>query len=118
MAGIVIDSARHEITEGTRLVRAIEDAGVDILHRCGGNAMCTTCRVEFQAGEPTSMTEAEHTRLEARGLLGEVRLSCQILCESDMEITVPMRVSTTDMDSAGDTPSDEITPEPVWIDRS
>ena len=29
--------------EGRRLVLCIEDAGVDILHRCGGNARCTTC---------------------------------------------------------------------------
>ena len=36
-----------------RLVLAIEqDAKVDILHACGGNARCTTCRVEFIDGEP------------------------------------------------------------------
>ena len=39
------------VTEGKRLVLAIEqDAGVDILHACGGNARCTTCRVEFIDG--------------------------------------------------------------------
>jgi ferredoxin len=24
-----------------------QDAHVDVLHACGGNARCTTCRVEF-----------------------------------------------------------------------
>jgi ferredoxin len=36
-----------EAEEGRKLVLALEDNGVDILHRCGGNAKCTTCRVEF-----------------------------------------------------------------------
>ena len=53
-----------DIEPGKRLVLAIkEDSGVDILHACGGNARCTTCRVEFLAGEPSSMTPAEKTKL-------------------------------------------------------
>jgi ferredoxin len=48
------------VPEGKRLVLAIEqDAGVDILHACGGNARCTTCRVEFVDGEPAQHTVAE-----------------------------------------------------------
>jgi hypothetical protein len=31
-----------EVDSGKKLVLAIEDAGIDILHRCGGNARCTT----------------------------------------------------------------------------
>ena len=32
-----------DVEEGKRLILAIEqDAGVDILHRCGANAKCTT----------------------------------------------------------------------------
>ena len=42
-----------EVASGKRLVLAIEqDAKVDVLHACGGNARCTTCRVEFIEGEP------------------------------------------------------------------
>ncbi len=41
------------VPEGKRLVLAIEeDAGVDILHRCGAYARCTTCRIEYLEGEP------------------------------------------------------------------
>ena len=36
-----------EAPAGKKLVLALEDAGIDILHRCGGNARCTTCRVEI-----------------------------------------------------------------------
>ena len=71
-----------EVPHGKRLVLAVEqDAGVDILHACGGNARCTTCRVEFLAGEPELMTEAEKNKLAERALTG-VRLACQIIVGS------------------------------------
>lgn len=86
MPTITIDGKPHEVESGKRLVLAIEAAGVRIGHRCGGNARCTTCRVKFLAGEPETMTQAEYERLKERGLLGEVRLSCQINCDHDMSV--------------------------------
>ena len=63
-----------DVADNKRLVLAIEqDAKVDILHACGGNARCTTCRVEFIEGEPARMTAAEKERLEQRGLSGVQR---------------------------------------------
>ena len=60
-----------DVPEGKRLVLAIEeDAGLDILHRCGAYARCTTCRIEYLEGEPETMTEAERDVLEKRDLLG------------------------------------------------
>ena len=47
-----------EVAEGQRLVLAIEGCSVDIGHRCGGHARCTTCRVRFIDGEPQTMTRA------------------------------------------------------------
>jgi ferredoxin len=42
-----------DVPAGKRLVIALEDeAKVDQLHASGGNARCTTCRVEFLADEP------------------------------------------------------------------
>ena len=80
-----------EVPADKRLVLAIEqDAGVDVMHACGGNARCTTCRVEFIEGEPAKMTTAEKERLTARGLAG-VRLSCQILCDQDMAVRAVSR---------------------------
>jgi len=68
-----------EAPEGKKLVLAIEDAGIDILHRCGGNARCTTCRVEVLAGDPGEMGELERNRLAVEAELAEnIRLSCQI----------------------------------------
>ena len=103
-----------EVPHSKRLVKAInDDAGVDILHACGGNARCTTCRVEFIEGEPERMTVAEKERLAARGLSG-VRLSCQILCDHDMTVRAISRLEGSGRPDAGGMPSDEITPPAVW----
>jgi ferredoxin len=106
-----------DVPEGKRLVLALEDeAGVDQLHACGGNARCTTCRVEFVSGEPDRMTEAEKTVLAAKGLSG-VRLSCQIPCDHDMAVRAISRLTGSGRADAGNRPTDEITPPPVWVGR-
>ena len=92
--------------EGKKLVLVLEDAGVDILHRCGGNARCTTCRVEVLAGEPGAMGELEKNRLAMESELApNVRLSCQIRVSSDLNVRVINQVSTRGMD-AGPRPLD------------
>lgn len=106
-----------DVPHGTRLVRAIEANGVDQLHACGGNARCTTCRVEFVSGEPDRMTVAEKERLAQRGLTG-VRLSCQILCDHDMTIRPISRLEGSGRPDAGPEPAPEITPPPVWIQKT
>ncbi len=104
-----------DVAENKRLVLAIEqDAKVDILHACGGNARCTTCRVEFIEGEPSRMTTAEKERLAQRGLSG-VRLSCQILCDHDMTVRAISRLDGSGRPDPGRTPEETITPEAVWI---
>jgi ferredoxin len=106
-----------EVAAGTRLVRAIEDSGVDIGHRCGGWARCTTCRVEFLAGEPRRMTVAERDKLAERDLLGSVRLSCQCSVEGDLRVRPLMLVSEQGWSDPGPTPEAEITPPPEWVER-
>lgn len=112
----IVGKGSIEVPEGTRLVRAIIGAKVDILHRCGGNAKCTTCRVKFEAGEPAQMTRAEHDKLDSQGHLGDFRLSCQCLVNEDMQVKPLMRLSTTDLPDAGPLPESTITPEPEWMD--
>lgn len=103
-----------EVEEGTRLVRAIEEAGVEIGHRCGGHAQCTTCRVKFQEGEPGVMTDAEHEKLSDIDQLGEMRLSCQIVVDRDMSVEPLMTLSDQGWDDAGPEPSITVEPEPEW----
>jgi len=104
-----------DVEPGKRLVLAIEqDAGVDILHACGGNARCTTCRIEFIAGEPARMTKAERTKLDEKGLTG-VRLSCQITCDDDMTVRAISRLAGSGRPDPGRTPDPAIQPPPEWI---
>ena len=101
---------------GERLVLALERGGVDLLHRCGGKARCTTCRVSFQAGEPGAMTVAEYDKLTEKGLLGEARLSCQIECSPGMRLTPLQTASSTGLEP-GTAPAGQIEPDPVWTTR-
>lgn len=114
----VENRGEFDIPDGKRLVLALTDeAKVDQLHACGGNARCTTCRVEFVEGEPDKMTVAEKSLLAARGLSG-VRLSCQILCDHDMQVRVISRLEGSGRADAGKRPADDIQPQPVeWTEK-
>ena len=121
MSKLTVDGVgSFEVPPGKRLVNALEDeAGVDQLHACGGNARCTTCRVQFLQGEPERMTEAEKQILAARGLTSQpgLRLSCQILCDHDMKLKAISRLAGSGRADAGKRPADEITPPPVWTEK-
>jgi len=114
----VEDVGEFEVEAGKRLVLALtDDAGIDQLHACGGASRCTTCRVEFIAGEPTQMTLAEKNTLEARDLTG-CRLSCQVLCDQDMTVKAISRLEGSGRADAGNRPKDDIEPQPVeWVDK-
>ena len=106
-----------EVEHGKRLVLAIEeDVHVDILHACGGNARCTTCRVEFIDGKPPLMTAAEKHVLTARGVTG-VRLSCQIVCDHDMHVRAISRLEGSGRPDPGPTPLPTVQPPPEYIDK-
>jgi ferredoxin len=110
-------TAPVEVPAGKRLVLALTDeAAADQLHACGGNARCTTCRVEFVAGEPDRITEAEKALLAAKGLSG-MRLSCQLTCDADMTVRVISRLAGSGRADAGKRPADAITPPPVWTTK-
>ena len=107
-----------EVPAGKRLVNAlVDECGIDQLHACGGVARCTTCRVEFVAGEPATMTKAEKEVLAAKGLAGTpgVRLSCQIACDGDMTVRATSRFAGSGRKDCGSRPADEIQPSPEWV---
>ena len=105
-----------EAKSGERLTTALERGGVDILHRCGGVAKCTTCREEFLEGEPDEMTVAEYDKLTEKELLNVARLSCQIHCAEGMSLRV-LQTETSSGLERGKAISEEIQPEPQWTVR-
>ena len=108
-----------EVPQDKRLVLALMDeAGIDQLHACGGNARCTTCRVQFVSGEPQKMTQAEKTVLSERDLRRHagLRLSCQIQCDHDMSVRAISRLAGSGRSTPGDRPADQIMPPAVWTE--
>ncbi len=116
MAEITVNGESAEYGEGKRLVLAIEDMGIHIGHRCGGQARCTTCRVEFISGEPSTMTVAEYNKLKEKGFLGSYRLSCQIKCTHDMEVRPVITLeSEPEWSDTGPRPDEQVQPVAEWL---
>ena len=91
---------------GTKLVLCLEDNGVDILHRCGGNSRCTTCRVEVLSGDAGEVGDAEKTVLASKADMTEKsRLSCQIRVNDDLHVEVVSQASVKGME-AGPRPTE------------
>ena len=76
---------------GKKLVLCLEDGGIDVLHRCGGQARCTTCRVEIVSGAVSPQSDAEREALEDPDWIAKYRLSCQIYLEDDLVVRVIKR---------------------------
>ena len=111
---IMAETANGKVSVETetdrKLVLALEDNGVDILHRCGGNARCTTCRVEILGGDPGPILDAEKAILATKSDLGDhTRLSCQIRVMDDLHVRVINQASVAGID-AGPRPAEEPTP--------
>jgi len=102
----VQDEGDVTVERGRRLVLGLEDAGIDILHRCGGNARCATCRVEVIEGEPTPVTPWEETRLaELKNRRETTRLACQIRVQAPLTVRVVNRLSQKpELEDAGPRP--------------
>ncbi len=91
-----------EAEKGKKLVLCLEDNGVDILHRCGGNARCTTCRVEILSGDPGEIGEPEKAILATKTDLNDhTRLSCQVRLIDDLHVKVVRQASVEGMDAGG-----------------
>ncbi|MEH7347100.1 2Fe-2S iron-sulfur cluster-binding protein [Bacillus sp. JJ1532] len=107
----VIGQGTFEVEPGKKLVLALEDHGVNILHRCGGKAKCTTCRVEVLAGDFLEVTSNEKNAFVAKGLNDDqlfddcLRLSCQINVIKDITVRPIMTVENSGL-AAGPRPSD------------
>ncbi|WP_046173436.1 2Fe-2S iron-sulfur cluster-binding protein [Domibacillus indicus] len=95
----VLGMNAFEVEAGKKLVLALEDNGVGILHRCGGKARCTTCRIEILEGDFEDVTAAEKKAFDEKGLVEDnIRLSCQVRITGDMTVRPIMTVQTSGME--------------------
>lgn len=81
-----------DVESNLTLLEASKVLGFPLHHDCGGNASCTTCRVEVQRGcESLSEIEFEEQDLLDREALIEPwhRLGCQARIGGDVVVRVP-----------------------------
>ena len=88
-----LPGARLEVPPGHSMLAALQGAGYDWLHACGGKGRCTTCRVRVEAGEEflSPLAPAE-LRYQALGRLSaDERLTCQArLVGGEVRARVPV----------------------------
>ncbi|KFN04174.1 (2Fe-2S)-binding protein [Bacillus clarus] len=101
----VLGTGTFDVKEGTKLVLALEDNGVQILHRCGGKARCTTCRVEIIAGDFCEPTRDEKHAITEKGIEDHLRLSCQMRVHKDITVRPILTVENSGLD-AGPRPAE------------
>ena len=83
-----------EIPQDASLLEAAEFLGFPLAHDCGGNASCTTCRVEVECGaENLSEIDFDEQDLLDRENLVEAfhRLGCQAHVTGDVVVRVPLQ---------------------------
>lgn len=81
-----------EVPTNLTLLEAAEALGFPLNHDCGGNASCTTCRVEVQVGaENLTDIDFDEQDLLDREALSESwhRLGCQAHVLGDVVVRVP-----------------------------
>jgi adenylate cyclase len=84
----VIDRRTAPIGEHETILRASLRAGVPHAHACGGNARCSTCRVQIVdgLGVCAPRTGKEHELAERLRFAPEVRLACQTTVSGDVTV--------------------------------
>jgi 2Fe-2S ferredoxin len=86
------DGRSGEVDFDMTLLDAAQALGFPLNHDCGGNASCTTCRVEVQSGqENLSEIDFDEQDLLDREALTEPwhRLGCQAKVLGDVVVRVP-----------------------------
>ncbi|RMH05098.1 MAG: (2Fe-2S)-binding protein [Nitrospirae bacterium] len=81
-----------EVPDNVTLLEAAELLGFPLKHECGGNASCSTCRVEvIMGGDHLSEIDFDEQDLLDREALTEPyhRLGCQARVLGDVIVQVP-----------------------------
>jgi len=97
---------RGVVEAGTDILSAARDLGADVASVCGGNGLCTRCKVKLSVGsfpkhQITSeadhlspVLETERKQIDEAALNEGYRLSCQAKIQGDIVIDVPAESQT------------------------
>jgi len=83
-----IDGSTAPIDEGETILHASLRAGIPHAHACGGQARCSTCRVQIVKGLDgcAPRTDKESVLAERLRFAPEVRLACQTRVSADVTV--------------------------------
>jgi len=97
---------RGEVEQGMDILNAARELGADVASICGGNGLCTRCKVKISTGEfpkhqITSKAEnlspilaTERKQINETELADGFRLSCQATIQGDIVVDVPEQSQT------------------------
>jgi len=93
------DQVSLKATEGQTILDATLNAGIPHAHACGGNGICSSCRVYVDEGiqNVAPRNTKEQKLADQLGLLPEVRLACQTAIKGDVKLR---RLVIDDVDEA------------------
>jgi len=80
-----------QVTEGTTILQAASAHEIDLSSCCGGQAICTTCRVMIEQGieELSDIGDYEYDMLELLHIGPSYRLGCQAKVYGDVVVRIP-----------------------------
>ncbi|GMU55955.1 MAG: hypothetical protein AMXMBFR33_51010 [Candidatus Xenobia bacterium] len=95
------------VRAGGRVLDAAEQGQVKLRHVCGGQANCTTCRVQVQRGAEhlTPVNDKEQHRLPDVRLAARWRLACQAQVHGAVTVRIPTLVEQLEEAREHDTPA-------------
>ena len=80
---------RINVHEGTNLLDACQQAGVELVAICGGSGVCGTCRVRLLKGKLSDYSLTELAELTDEERASGLRQACQVEVLSDITIEIP-----------------------------
>ena len=86
-----LGDATINVGPGQTVLQALQAAGIDWMHACGGKGRCTSCRMIVKTGldQISPLTAAEQKYREAGRLKTTERLTCQCTLLGDVTARVP-----------------------------
>ena len=80
------------VPDGTSILDAALDCGIELDHNCGANCACSTCHVIIEEGMEnlSPLEDEEEDQLDdAEGLTLASRLGCQAKVYGDVIVRIP-----------------------------
>lgn len=83
------EGKRSTVPEGSTIMTAAIEGGVDLSNICSGKGYCGKCIVEVLVGELSPLTDQEKKRIPPERLAKGYRLACQAHLTGDVVVRVP-----------------------------